>query len=439
MTLEVEEQVDFHLFGEAYQQITEVFDFLVCGIVLIDEASRRIVYANNVAKHLSQWEDTEMMGGLCHDSICTAAIHHCPLLDHNQNVECDEKVLVGKLGNHIPVLKRIKKIEIDGHAYILESFTDIRAQKEKQIKLESLNETDTLKGLPNRAGLERLIENLFTKENDEGQVNSLIMVDMDLLKNVNDSFGHQAGDDVLREFSAILKESMRKIDVVFRWGGDEFLIFARNTDGPTAILIAERLRTTISELPFPLTGHVTASFGVAQSRQGEPFEKWFRRTDFCLSKAKKDGRNRVVDWESFVNLVWSQGKIPWINILESGNVDLDNDHRALLDKINGLFIRVNPLSVVAKNDFEILDFISDYKKHMTDEEKLFQGTEYPLIDQHIHEHERIFKDLTDFQHQFQSGSLDHFSLVDYVVREIFVYHMSMEDTKFFPYLKTRES
>jgi len=284
-----------------------------------------------------------------------------------------------------------------------------------------------------------MIEELFAKGSDEDQIHSLIMVDLDLLKNVNDTYGHQAGDDVLREFSAILKESMRKIDVVFRWGGEEFLIFARSTDSPTAIQIAERLRKIVAETQFSLTGHVTASFGVFQSRKGESFEKWFRRTDFCLSKEKKDGRNRVTDWESFVNFVWRQGEIPWINILESGNNKLDEEHRYLLKKINGLFGMLNPMPGSADQKIMIDQFVADYKQHMTNEETLFQDTAFPLISHHINEHIRIHNDLTELQYRLLNGSTDYFSIVDYVVREVFVYHMSMEDTKFFPYLKTRES
>jgi len=144
MLAEVGKQIDFHLFGEAYHQITEIFDFTVCGIVLIDEETRRIAYANSVAKRLKQWEEKEIIGGLCYEFVCPATRNQCPLLDQHQVIEFDEKTLTSKLGNHIPILKRVNRIEIDGHNYILESFTDIRAQKARQSKLETLHETDTL-------------------------------------------------------------------------------------------------------------------------------------------------------------------------------------------------------------------------------------------------------------------------------------------------------
>ena len=434
-----EQPINFRAFAESFQRITELFDFLVCGVVLIDEDTRRIVYANSVAKRLSLWEDAEIIGGICHDFVCPAAINHCPLLDHDQIIEFDEKILVGKLGNQIPILKRVERIDIEGHRYILESFTDIRAQKEKQMNLESLHETDTLTALPNRASLKRMVEEVLTKETNEEKIHTLIMVDLDLLKSVNDTYGHQAGDDVLREFSVILKDSMRKADAVFRWGGDEFLIFARNTDSATAIQIAERLRKSIADMQFTLTGKLTASFGVAQYRNGESFEKWFRRTDFCLSKAKKDGRNRIEDWDKFVSYIWKLGTIPWVKILESGNTDLDDEHRLMLSQINGLFGILNPLPSNQTQLDMISEFVLVYQKHMFNEEKLFQETEFPLIGHHISEHQRIHHELSELRSQLQNGTTDYFSIVDYVVREVFVFHMTMEDTKFFPYLKTRES
>ena len=84
-------------------------------------------------------------------------------------------------------------------------------------------------------------------------------------------------------------------------------------------------------------------------------------------------------------------------------------------------------------------FATDYQRHMKSEEMLFKDTDFPLISHHISEHVRINKDLNELRFKLLDGSTDYFSIVDYVVREVFVYHMTMEDTKFFPYLKNRES
>ncbi|MBN2850765.1 MAG: diguanylate cyclase, partial [Erysipelotrichaceae bacterium] len=207
------------VYSDPFKPWKDVFDHLVCGVVLIDVSTRKIAYANRVALTMTKWEEEEILGGSCHDFICPAEINHCPLLDHARSIDLDERVILGKDGRPIPILKRVTRIEIEGRPYVLESFTDIHAQKERESELETLYGTDTLTGLPNRASLEKIIEDMKMGDPMHPQVHSLIMADLDLFKNINDRFGHQAGDEVLREFGFVLKESMRKIDVVFRWGG----------------------------------------------------------------------------------------------------------------------------------------------------------------------------------------------------------------------------
>ncbi|MGB7594950.1 MAG: PAS domain-containing protein, partial [Erysipelotrichaceae bacterium] len=80
----------------------------MCGIVLVDEETRRIVYTNRVAKQLTQWDDTEMLGGICYEFLCPATADHCPLMDQHQAIEFNEKILTVKLGNPIPILKRVR-------------------------------------------------------------------------------------------------------------------------------------------------------------------------------------------------------------------------------------------------------------------------------------------------------------------------------------------
>ncbi len=425
--------------NDPFKPWKDVFDHLVCGVVLIDASTRRISYANRVALTMTQWEEGEILGARCHDFICPAEADHCPFLDHARSIDLDERMILGKNGKNIPILKRVTRIEIEGRPYVLESFTDIQAQKERESELETLYGTDTLTGLPNRASLEKIIEDLKMDDPMHPQGHSLIMADLDLFKNVNDRFGHQAGDEVLREFGFVLKESMRKVDIVFRWGGEEFLIFARNTDSATASQIAERLRKLVEKTKFPIVGHITASFGIAQSRPGETFEKWFHRTDFCLSKAKHDGRNRIVDWEGFVSDSWHQGKIPWIKLLDSPDKELNHQHKELLHRINELLQTLIPLQEDPQRIARIEAFIAFYRDHTQYEERRFKEISYPYHEFHETEHQRIKHDLALMKTKLDSGLADYFSVVDYIVREIFVYHMSMEDTKFFPYLETKES
>ncbi|PKM45291.1 MAG: diguanylate cyclase [Gammaproteobacteria bacterium HGW-Gammaproteobacteria-1] len=127
------------------------------------------------------------------------------------------------------------------------------------------------------------------------------MVDIDRFKDVNDTYGHQIGDMVLRRVAEILSASLRKYDTIFRYGGEEFLLCLPAADEPEASLLLERLRADIEETPIHVNGHaeplrVTASFGVACLSSGRDIEEVIAEADHALMWAKSDGRNCVRIW-----------------------------------------------------------------------------------------------------------------------------------------------
>ena len=129
-----------------------------------------------------------------------------------------------------------------------------------------------------------------------GSVFSLVMMDIDKFKNINDTYGHQTGDQVLRTFAAIIRSILRKTDYCGRYGGEEFLIVLTQTDIQAAKVFAERIRVCVENSFFPDLGpdsRVTVSIGLAEHRTQENIEKTIFRADEFLYKAKKGGRNRV--------------------------------------------------------------------------------------------------------------------------------------------------
>ncbi|WP_235425692.1 GGDEF domain-containing protein [Cellvibrio mixtus] len=123
---------------------------------------------------------------------------------------------------------------------------------------------------------------------------TLIVLDLDFFKMVNDKYGHSVGDEVLVDLAGLLNKRVRKTDRVFRFGGEEFVVLARNTGLEDAVVIAEQLRMQIElELRDP-EGTLTASFGLAQLQPGEKLEDWFNRADKAVYQAKQQGRNCVV-------------------------------------------------------------------------------------------------------------------------------------------------
>ena len=122
---------------------------------------------------------------------------------------------------------------------------------------------------------------------------SLIMADLDDFKRVNDTYGHDTGDKVLVRFAELVRNHLRRTDLLFRWGGEEFILFLPQTDCEQAFRAAEKVRELIATAAFNGVGHITGSFGVAEWREKEAVETTIKRADTALYKAKKKGKNRV--------------------------------------------------------------------------------------------------------------------------------------------------
>lgn len=168
-----------------------------------------------------------------------------------------------------------------------------------QALLTSELTTDALTGVPNRRQMdEQLEEAIYAAVNVLGEPACLALADLDHFKRINDTYGHPVGDEVLKAFSQLLITSMRDTDRIYRYGGEEFLIFMNHVNLELAENILDRLREKISHYPLHVDGqpgplNVTVSFGIAQVAENESLRNLIRRADLALYQAKKNGRNRV--------------------------------------------------------------------------------------------------------------------------------------------------
>jgi len=160
--------------------------------------------------------------------------------------------------------------------------------------------TDGLTGLHNRRYMETHVTTLVEQAAARGKPLSVLVLDIDYFKSINDTHGHDAGDDVLREFSLRLKKSIRGIDLACRYGGEEFVVVMPETDMGVAAAVAERVRRGIATEPFPISqgtklAEVTISIGIAAlTSPTDSAADILKRADQALYRAKRDGRNRVV-------------------------------------------------------------------------------------------------------------------------------------------------
>ena len=211
-----------------------------------------------------------------------------PYLGEHEYYRKDGSIMVGEI-------QVIPHIDADGRVVeILGVTRDVSERKRFEAELTELAVTDPLTGLWNRRRTSELLSADLEQAHRHGQALTLLMVDIDNFKAINDTHGHQTGDRVLVEVANRLREHIRGTDVVGRWGGEEFVVLLRHCSLRDGVAAAEKLCRRINEAPFENLFSVSVSIGAAQLQAGDDLESWLSRADAALYQAKRAGRNTVV-------------------------------------------------------------------------------------------------------------------------------------------------
>lgn len=209
----------------------------------------------------------------------------------NAVIEVSHKTKEGKI---IPIEITCRLIQEEDKKYIISIARDISTIKAMNENLKKMATTDNLTGIYNRHKFEEMfkieIERVLRYETPL----TLIMFDIDHFKMVNDTFGHDVGDCVIKNIVDVVKKMIRNIDIFVRWGGEEFIILCPQTDSLSAAVLAEKLRGAIEKTTLEKVGNITCSFGVTSYLKQESKNSFIKRLDGALYKAKDEGRNMVV-------------------------------------------------------------------------------------------------------------------------------------------------
>ncbi|MBU3013670.1 GGDEF domain-containing protein [Poseidonibacter lekithochrous] len=173
---------------------------------------------------------------------------------------------------------------------ILKHYTRILKQKSE---LEKLSVTDQLTKLYNRHKLHEVLQNEFYRAERINYSFGVIILDIDNFKLINDTYGHNIGDNILQELAMLLKKNIRVSDTLGRWGGEEFLIIVPQGDTKSKQILAEKLRIIIEKHIFPTVTNITASFGISVYNKGDDIDSLIKKADDALYEVKENGRNQV--------------------------------------------------------------------------------------------------------------------------------------------------
>ena len=306
-------------------------------------------------------------------------------------------------------------------------------------ELESRVATDALTGLWNRAHFDHVVEKELDRSLRHKQPLSLILFDIDHFKRINDEYGHQTGDKVLREIALVGNAAIRSSDALFRWGGEEFAVLAPSTGHRGASHLAESLRGEVASHLFPAVGSLTVSLGVAEHMASESVDSWFRRADESLYAAKHHGRNAVhVDargnsdlWASHhgraaLHLVWQEA-------YECGEPAIDDEHRELFRLANALI----DAFLDGGDDFRFIEqaygrLLAHIATHFANEEALLAQRGFAGLDRHRRAHDGLLARARDLRNTVASGGAGLGGMVEFIAGDVVARHLFKTDREFFP-------
>jgi diguanylate cyclase (GGDEF)-like protein/hemerythrin-like metal-binding protein len=305
-------------------------------------------------------------------------------------------------------------------------------------QLEARASTDSLTGAWNRAHFDLIVEREIDRSLRYKQPISLVLLDVDHFKRVNDEHGHQTGDQILREVATVCGAVTRSSDPLFRWGGEEFAVLALSAGYRGARRLAESLRGQIAAHAFPAVGSLTVSLGVAEHSARESAESWFARADAMLYAAKREGRNRVrVDPTGSSDSWNAEGGLPalhlvWREAYESGEPTIDAQHRELFEVANAL-IDVLVTGGTEDHVLAAYDRLLDHVvRHFADEEAILERHGYANLESHRRAHSGLAGRAIQLRTAVSEGRAGLGGVVEFLAGDVVGRHLFKSDRDFFP-------
>lgn len=288
----------------------KLLDSLFDGVYFVD-INRKITYWNAAAERISGYSREDVTGSFCGDNLlrhvdtngCELCVEGCPLLSSiKDGIPRESNIyLHHKQGHRVPVSARTSPVRDDKGVIVgaVEIFTDNSSAMNILNEFETLKHEvyrDSLTSIGNRKyGEMTLATNMFQWQQHDTPFGVLFM-DVDHFKRFNDTHGHKTGDEVLKVVANSISNSLRKMDVVARWGGEEFVVFLPGATDVIVSAIAERIRMLIANsfiMAEATKLQVTVSIGATMSRLGDTAESVMQRADELMYLSKQNGRNMV--------------------------------------------------------------------------------------------------------------------------------------------------
>ena len=323
--------------------------------------------------------------------------------------------------------------------YIYSSARDITQQRLHEEQLRQAAIRDELTGLHNRHYFESILPQQIEHAERYDEPLSMLLLDLDHFKDVNDAWGHPIGDELLKLTAEVLSRSIREADIPVRMGGEEFVVLLPRTSLEGALCAAENIRAAVESHPLAMVGPRTVSIGAAQRLEGESFRHWYKRVDDALYRAKQSGRNRVSASDGQESEQSAALNLEWRKDLESGHPEIDRQHQELFSISNQL---IN-LTIDGRHPDEIALALDNLIEHTSDhfayEERAIKEAGYPEAKRHADIHLELLAKARRLKEAYRKEKLKATAFFTFFTDDVVLDHMMHEDRKFFRYLRGHHS
>lgn len=424
------------------ERLEKLFMSLPVGVFRVD-ANLSLLYCNDFFKQQFEADNEEQLKSWLSKGVSVAFAEHQDYLEVIQKMnEMPENLylelkLVSIKGKIFWADVRLSKMnEDEGYSYD-GTLINIQSQKEVEKNLINLINIDPLTGIFNRHYFDTVLNGEVNRSERYEEPLTMVIFDLDHFKHVNDNYGHDKGDEVLKRTAKEALKNVRKSDILIRWGGEEFAILMPYTARSGGLHVAEKIRKALEALDHDNVGCVTASFGVAEHLSGESVADWFRRADRALFDAKNSGRNCVKVNENFDPTLSSFIKLIWKKEFESGDPRIDEQHKALFQYAN----QMKDLSLVGTDlEKETLLFekiVQHVQVHFRSEEEILETRGYPDLEAHRKIHAALIKKIEGMRASFGEGKTSASEVFTFLIDVVIAEHLFHEDVKFFDFVQNK--
>ena len=388
-------------------------------------------------------------------------------LAHTRGQHRFEWVYLDAGGREVHAEVTLSSIVVDKRTVTLCAWRDITDRKRMDDQIRALAFHDQLTGLPNRRLLIDRLEQALATGRRNGLIGVLMLIDIDYLKPVNDTYGHAVGDQLLVDVAHRLKACVRETDTVARFGGDEFVIVLNcsNSSETEAValseVIAEKIRASLAQTykliikrrgkpAAAIEYQCSASIGVTLFRHHDMAHvEILKRADTAMYEAKRAGRNTIryipASLKSMANTSASKPvpinfvQLVWRSTHECGIATIDERNRALFTDVNTLFGHM--LSDAPRDESAALvDALrTSIEEHFSIEETLLASVGFPELDEHVALHRQLIVRAAALSEGLRTGHLASGDVFQLLVHELLAQHLLNADRRYLPYLAPKRS